>query len=90
MKKLFYYLIIRLTTRHAINASKIYETIYHTDTNETVVTINGYTPTITDHGMVRGKKQEITDNINYIKSKNKKTKQDKESLYALEMVLKNM
>lgn len=42
------------------------------------------------HGKVRSKKQEIIDSINYIKSKKRKSKQDKESLYSLEMVLKNM
>lgn len=36
------------------------------------------------------KRQEIVDAINYIKSKPHKTKQDRDSLYSLEMVLKNM
>lgn len=36
------------------------------------------------------KKQEILDSLNYMKSKKTKTKKDKESIYMLEMVLKNM
>jgi len=36
------------------------------------------------------KKQEILDSLNYLKSKKTKTKKDKESIYTLEMVLKNM
>ena len=40
MKQLFYYIIIRLTTRHAVNAVKIYERIYHPDTTKPVVVIN--------------------------------------------------
>jgi len=39
---------------------------------------------------VPSKRQEIVNAINYIKNKPVKTKQDKESLYSLEMVLKNM
>lgn len=36
------------------------------------------------------KKQEIMDSLCYLKSKEKKTNQDKESIYMLEMVLRNM
>jgi hypothetical protein len=36
------------------------------------------------------KKEELVDNLTYLKSKKTKTKQDKESIYTLEMVLKNM
>jgi hypothetical protein len=39
---------------------------------------------------VSDKKQEIISSLNYLKSKSVKTKQDKESIYSLEMVLKNM
>ncbi len=90
MKKLFCYLIIRLTTRRALNAVKIFETIYHTKSEEkTVVIINNPTE-LKDTGKVKSKKQEIIDAINYIKSKTDKTKKDKESLYSLETVLKNL
>ena len=39
---------------------------------------------------VSNKKQEVIDSLNYLRSKTTKTKKDKESIYALEMVLKNM
>ena len=39
---------------------------------------------------VPSKRQEIVNAINYIKNKPVKTKQDKDSIYSLEMVLKNM
>ena len=35
------------------------------------------------------KVQEITDSLKYLKSKETKTKQDKESIYTLETILKN-
>jgi hypothetical protein len=39
---------------------------------------------------IPNKKQEIIDSLNYLKSKKVKTKQDKDSIYSLEMVLKNL
>jgi hypothetical protein len=36
------------------------------------------------------KKDEVLESLNYLKSKKVKTKQDKESIYSLEMVLKNL
>jgi len=38
----------------------------------------------------KSKKIEILDALKYLKSKKTKTKKDKESIYTLEMVLKNM
>jgi len=90
MKKLFCYLIIRLTTRRALNVVKIFETIYHTKSEEKKVIIINKPTELKDTGTVKSKKQEIVDAINYIKSKTEKTKKDKESLYSLEMVLKNL
>lgn len=90
MKKLFCYLVIRLTTRRALNAVKIFETIYHTKSEEKEVIIINKSTELSDNGTVKSKKQEIVDAINYIKSKTDKTKKDKESLYSLEMVLKNL
>lgn len=39
---------------------------------------------------VTNKKIELQKSLDYLKSKQSKTKQDKESIYTLEMVLKNM
>ena len=49
-----------------------------------------------DHEMVevvskpKSKKDELIESLSYLKSKPNKTKQDRESIYTLEMVLKNM
>ena len=39
---------------------------------------------------VKSKKDELMESLNYLKSKSKRTKQDNESIYTLEMVWKNM
>ena len=39
---------------------------------------------------VKSKKDELMESLTYLKNKSKKTKQDNESIYTLEMVLKNM
>lgn len=91
MKKLFLYLIIRLTTRHAVNAIKIYESIYHKQPTPNKPTKK---PTLTkiDVGNVCKdiKKQEVIDSLKYLKSKDVKTKQDKSSISMLEGVLASM
>ena len=38
----------------------------------------------------KSKKDEILEGLSYLKSKRNKTKQDKESIYTLEMLLRNM
>lgn len=38
----------------------------------------------------KSKKDEIIQSLNYLKSKEVKTKQDRDSIYTLEMVLRNM
>ena len=105
MKQLFYYIIIRLTTRHAINAVKIYETIYHkapTSLKKKDETVKFQGPGIevkekdeavdvlTHSNNVRSKRQEIKDSLNYLRSKQIKTKQDKSSISMLEGVLASM
>ena len=93
MKNLIIYLFVRLTTRHALTAIKIFETIQKSEPikpTEPVININNTSTGFTDSGKVKSKKQEIIDTINYLKSKQSKTKTDKESLYSLEMILKNM
>jgi hypothetical protein len=98
MKKLFYYLVIRCTTRHAETAIKIYQSIYHSENGNPVINItktesvNNQSKQMNVVGIqsIPNKKQEIVDSLNYLKSKKVKTKQDKDSIYSLEMVLKNM
>jgi hypothetical protein len=38
----------------------------------------------------KSKKEEVLQSLEYLKSKQTKTKQDKDSIYTLEMVLKSM
>jgi hypothetical protein len=38
----------------------------------------------------KNKKQELLDSLSYLKSKTVKSQQDKESIYTLEMILKNI
>ena len=83
-------MFIRLTTRRALNAVKIYETIYHRKSEEKEVIIINNKVGLDDKGTVKSKRQEVIDAINYIKAKTDKTKKDKESLYSLETVLKSM
>ena len=84
-----------MTTRHAKTAIDVYNTLYpkqkeiiyiekpivnQVDSNVSVVSVQN----------TKSKKDEVLDSLNYLKNKKVKTKQDKESIYSLEMVLKNM
>ena len=96
MKQLFYYIIIRLTTRHALNAVKIYETIYHKappsvkKKEKKELIKNVAVDVLTHTNNVRSKRQEIVDSLNYLRSKGVKSKQDKSSISMLEGVLSSM
>lgn len=87
------YIIIRLETRSPEKTEKIYSLIYSDHLKSPKKTEVGkvsrpdYTKTEKD---CDPKKQSIIDSLNYLKSKPNKTKQDKESIYSLEMILKNM
>lgn len=87
MKELLKYLIIRITTRHAKTAIDIYNTLYP---NQKEVVYVDNTTSVVSVQNVKSKKDEIIDSLNYLKNKKIKTKQDKESIYSLEMVLKNI
>ena len=95
--KLFRYLIIYWTTKDALLAAKIYQMIYfgiNSHVEDSVFYEEetfDYSPVETPPApKVSNKKQEVIDSLNYLRSKTTKTKKDKESIYALEMVLKNM
>jgi hypothetical protein len=87
MKELLKYLIIRITTRHAKTAIDIYNTLYP---NQKEVVYVDNTTSVVSVQNAKSKKDEIIDSLNYLKNKKIKTKQDKESIYSLEMVLKNI
>lgn len=94
MKELLKYLVIRLTTRHAKTSLEVYNTLYpkqkeiiYIDKPVTTQVGNNMSVTsVSNHS----KKDDILESLNYLKNKKVKTKQDKESIYSLEMVLKNM
>lgn len=94
MKELIKYLVIRCTTRHAKTAIEVYNTLY--PKQKEVIYVEKPVVTQVENSMsvtsipVKNKKDEILESLNYLKSKTVKTKQDKESIYSLEMVLKNM
>ena len=87
MKELLKYLVIRCTTRHAKTAIDVYNTLY--PKQKEVIYVDNSTPVVSVQN-TKSKKDEILDSLNYLKNKKVKTKQDKESIYSLEMVLKNM
>ena len=94
MKELIKYLVIRLTTRHAKTAADIYQVLY--PVKEVVYVDRIVTTSTCDNISVstvsndKSKKNEVISSLEYLKNKPVKTKQDKDSIYSLEMVLKNM
>ena len=87
MKELLKYLVIRITTRHAKTAIDVYNTLY--PKQKEVIYVDNSTPVVSVQN-TKSKKDEILDSLNYLKNKKVKSKQDKESIYSSEMVLKNM
>ena len=92
--KLLKYLIIYRTTKDPIMAAKIYQMIYHP---EIVQLSSVVEPKITysEQKITNGikpthKKNELLYSLEYLKNKKIKTKQDLESIYTIEMVLKTM
>lgn len=89
--------MIYWTAKDALMAAKIYQMIYfginsHVENSvfEEEETYD-YSPVeVPQAPKVSNKKQEIVDSLNYLKNKQVKSKQDKESIYSLEMILKNM
>jgi len=93
--KLLKYLIIYRTTKDPMMAAKIYQMIYHPEIKHSTISIiqeptlqySEYTPSVTKP---TDKKTELIKSLEYLKSKKSPTKQDKDSIYTIEMVLKNM
>jgi hypothetical protein len=76
-------------------AAKIYQMIYHPEIKHS--TINVVQEPILkysepSHSVTKptDKKTELMKSLEYLKSKKSPTKQDKDSIYTIEMVLKNM
>jgi hypothetical protein len=64
--------------------------IYHPEKTTNTQVFEYVKPSLVETPRVSDKKQEIIASLNYLKNKPIKSKQDKESIYSLEMVLKNM
>jgi hypothetical protein len=64
--------------------------IYHPEKTTNMQVFEYVKPSVVETPRVSDKKQEIIASLNYLKDKPIKSKQDKESIYSLEMVLKNM
>jgi hypothetical protein len=90
MKELFKYLVIRLTTRHAKTAIDVYNTLYPKQKDVIYVDRQPSNGSVVSISSTKSKKDEVLESLNYLKNKKVKTKQDKDSIYSLEMVLKNM
>ncbi len=73
-----------------MTAAKIYQMIYHPEKTTNMQIFEYVKPSVVETPRVSDKKQEIIASLNYLKNKPIKSKQDKESIYSLEMVLKNM
>jgi len=64
--------------------------IYHPEKTTNMQIFEYVKPSVVETPRVPDKKQEIIASLDYLKNKPIKSKQDKESIYSLEMVLKNM
>lgn len=95
MKELLKYLVIRCTTRHAKTAIEVYNNLYPKQKEivyieKPIVTQVENSISVSSVSKTKSKKDEIMESLYYLKNKKVKTKQDKESIYSLEMVLNNM
>jgi hypothetical protein len=93
--KLLKYLIIYRTTKDPMMAAKIYQMIYHPEIKHSTISIVQepslkYSESIPSVTKPTDKKTELMKSLEYLKSKKSPTKQDKDSIYTIEMVLKNM
>ena len=87
MKKLVVSIIVLIITKSITKTSVIIDIIY--DDKKTLDKNDNYKNDSNKCSSVE-KKQDLLDSLNYLKSKKVKTKQDKESIYTLEMILRNM
>ena len=76
-------------------AAQIYQMIYHPEIKQPTMSmvkepILQYSNKVTEVPKPMSKREELMKSLEYLKSKKNPTKQDKESIYTIEMVLKNM
>jgi 3-dehydroquinate dehydratase len=96
MKKIFAHFVIGMITRDYEKTTKIVNEIYNPKPSVDWVDIDDvdiYESIFDDVEVVskpKSKKDEVIESIHYLRNKPNPTKQDKESIYTLEMVLRNM
>lgn len=94
MYKIFKFFLIYLFAKDTTTAAKIYNLLYNANlpsqTPSVKKVLNSNTTSVKEVKPTSSKKQEIMDSLSYLRSKKIQTKKDKESIYTLEMVLKNM
>ena len=94
MKKLLVFLIIRIFIRNTDESIKIYNALFSTPKDEPKKPselITGTTKTrVVEIKKPSTKKEELMESLKYLKDKQSKTKQDKDSIGVLEAVLKNI
>ena len=102
MKKIFAHFVIGMLTRDYEKTNKIVNDIYNpkpSDVKKQVKVVeyndkddldffNGFFGSI--ETKPKSKKDEVIESLHYLRNKPNPSKQDKESIYALEMVLRNM
>jgi hypothetical protein len=94
--KLLKYLIIYRTTKDPMMAAKIYQMIYHPEIKQPVPSyvnepsLKFSEPSVEVSLKPSTKKDELLASLEYLKNKKVKTKQDRDSIYTIEMVLKSM
>ena len=92
MKKIFAYILVNMFTW---NPDKSLEIVREFLGNESVPQKKSFsvvkkTQANNSTQNPKSKKEEVLQSLEYLKSKQVKTKQDKDSIYTLEMVLKSM
>lgn len=88
MNKILAYFLVQLVTKDPNKSMDIVRELLNKPNKvERNKSISSSTP-ITSNSS-KSKNEELVSSLNYLKSKKFKTKQDKESIYTLEMILKN-
>lgn len=89
MNKILAYFLVQLVTKDPNKSMDIVrELLNKTNTVEKNKSVSTSTTNISNSNT--SKNEELISSLNYLKSKKIKTKQDKDSIYTLEMILKNM
>ena len=88
MNKILAYFIVQLVTKDPNKSMDIVRELLNkpnkVERNKSITS-----STSTTSNSDKSKNEELVSSLNYLKSKKFKTKQDKESIYTLEMILKN-